>query len=409
MVYMGQATPETRCMVSGNIMHEYIPILIPIVLTGALIYKHRISFDNGNIRKIFGVFFIWCLLVAFKYGYGLGSNQAIGLTFFLFYAILIAYVHVNVFKKNFFDIFEHAMKWMCIFSLLLWGAYFLFPSTLTSLFHASQEVAYGNNFLYLYTWMDPAKGQLYLGIPRNAGFSWEPGRFAIIICIAICFNILRTNWSFKNITFWIFLFTLLTTFSTTGYVICVITLSLWLLLRRGLKYKIMFVLVFAFSIYSYTSLDFLGEKIEEQSDIQQMLTKADYQITEANRQDTYYASLDRFTALYFESQNVLNDPILGYTQITTNSYFSKNFSNNISLTGGFLKLFGWFGIPLGLLLYMILFRSSIKIANDYCYDGVANYMIFICLIMASVSYTIYGIPIFTTFWYYGLFSNRHEI
>ena len=89
MIYMGQATHETHCMAYGNIVNDFIPIMIPIVLTGVLIYKHRISFDNSNLRKMFGIFIIWCLLAAIKYGYGLGSNQAIVLAFYLFYAIPI--------------------------------------------------------------------------------------------------------------------------------------------------------------------------------------------------------------------------------------------------------------------------------------------------------------------------------
>lgn len=412
LIYMGQATPETRCMISGNIFQEFIPIMIPIVLTGILIYFHKIAFDNVNLQKILGLFFIWCLLTAIKYGYGLGSHQAVGLSFFLFYAVFIAYIHIRVFKKNFFCIFEHAMKYMCLLSMLLWILYLVFPGFFSAIFHASSEVTYGNNFLYLYTWMDPSQGQVYYDIPRNAGFSWEPGRFAILICLALSFNILRTNWSWRNnYTLWIFLCTLLTTFSTTGYMIAIIIISLWLLQKKGGGYKFLFFIVLAFSVYTYTSIDFLGDKIDEQTNFQDMMFKVDEQINSSNMlgEEEYFASLDRFSALYFELQNILHDPILGYSQITTNSFFYQNISTNLRLTGGLLKLFGWFGIPLGLILYIILYNSSKKIAYDYGYSGIAGWLVFICMLLASVSYSIYGVPILTTTWYYGIFSKKHEI
>ena len=113
--------------------------------------------------------------------------------------------------------------------------------------------------------------------------------------------------------------------------------------------------------------------------------------------------------MYFESMNVINDPILGYTQMNQYSYFHNNISSHCILTGGIVKLFGWFGIFIGAFLYWILYKSSKYIAYSYGWKKQQVVAIFLCIVLSSISYVIYSVPIFTTIWFYGYFTKRKKM
>lgn len=100
------------------------------------------------------------------------------------YAIIIAYIHIQVFGCNLLPIYENIIIFFCKIAVVGWLIAVFIPSS-ASLFRLFPETGFGNNILYLFTWMDPVKGQVYSGILRNAGCSWEPGRFAIMVTLAI--------------------------------------------------------------------------------------------------------------------------------------------------------------------------------------------------------------------------------
>ena len=107
--------------------------------------------------------------------------------------------------------------------------------------------------------------------------------------------------------------------------------------------------------------------------------------------------------MVFEWINVKNDPILGYSRNPEHSYFRMNISNNFVLANGLVKILGMYGIFLGIYFYYILFRSSIKIAQDS--DEKRGVALFILFCISSISYQILSVPIFTAFWFYGFFTK----
>lgn len=64
---------------------------------------------------------------------------------------------------------------------------------------------------------------------RNMGMFWEPGAFQIFVNIALLFEILKPKPSVTNVV--VFLITIITTFSTTGYIAIIIVFTLVLLNR----------------------------------------------------------------------------------------------------------------------------------------------------------------------------------
>ena len=220
IIYMAQMTEETSRMIttlSGN----PIPFLIPIVTTVILLIRNPINWNSKKLWNIILIFVLWTLLIIIKYSDY--STQFLSYSFFLFYSLIIAFIHVNVYKENLFGLYEDIIVFLSKLSIFLWLFSIILPGIASTVFNIFPETHFGNNFFYIFNWMSPSGGQYYSGIMRNAGFSWEPGRYAIMLCLAILFNLYRNGIKFKkNKNIIILLLALITTQSTTGYMIVIL-------------------------------------------------------------------------------------------------------------------------------------------------------------------------------------------
>lgn len=404
---MAQMTGDTARMYSG-LSGNPIPLLIPIVMTIILLKRHPISFKNKNLQTILLVVTGWAVLFLIK----LGKINTVELSylFFLYYAIIIAYIHVRVYGQKMFVLYEDIMVKFSQLSLILWGFAVILPGVASSVFHLFPSTVYGNNVLYMFNWMDPAKGQVSL-LLRNAGCTWEPGRFAIMVVLAILCNLSREGIKFngnKNVIY--LLLALFSTQSTTGLSVVIILYTLFYVKRFTVKYVLGIIFLVIPLIVGLFSLDFMGRKIEEQLDVQsqidQTMVSAEW-MNQTRNEGEYAYSMNRFPAMVLEWDNVIHDPILGYGRNTNNSYFSKNISTHITLTGGLIKQFGQYGIPLGFFFYYILYKSSVV------FSLIANvkrkYALLLSFLLFSISYLTFCIPIFTAFWFYGYFKKDESI
>lgn len=407
VIYAAQMTTDTARMV-GGLSGNPVPFLIPIVLTIILLRRNRVSFNNSNLHKILIILFLWSIIILIK-NKALFVTQELSYHFFLFYGIIIAYIHVRVFGTKLFYLYEDIMVKMCYVPIFFWLIGLFFPGLVASFFHQFPETAYGNNFLYIYNWMDPAKGQFYL-IPRNAGLSWEPGRYAIMLTLAICFNLYRNGIRFRgNKELIVLLIALASTQSTTGYTTALI-LFLLFYIKKITVWKLVGVGILSPILLIILNFDFMSKKISSQMDLDSSMDSYEQQFRYAERtrdEGEYAASLGRFSAMYYEWDNVKNDPVLGYGVNTHNSYFYNNISTNFVLTGGIVKIIGMYGIPLGLLLYFFAYKSSETISHTIQYPQ--KYAFFFWLMMSSVSYVVFLVPVFTAFWSWDLFAEKKQI
>jgi hypothetical protein len=107
-----------------------------------------------------------------------------------------------------------------------------------------------------------------VGTYRNCGAFWEPGAYAGFLIIAMIFHYLesKTITDKKSI---VLLVALLSTMSTTGLIALGCFLVLFLGNRVAPIYKIiLFPSIFAAIVIAFISLDFLGDKISEQLDVE---------------------------------------------------------------------------------------------------------------------------------------------
>ena len=161
-------------------------------------------------------------------------------------------------------------------------------------------------------------------------------------------------------------------------------------------------------VYGLLQLDFMGDKIEDRitkaQDVSRLYEQFDYH--NANEDEgTYLGSIDRFEAMTFEWMNLMHDPILGYGRNFEHSFFYTDITTNFRLANGLVKILSNYGILLGLFFFFILIKSSIQLARDSCEKRTLGLFLLLCL--CAISYQILSIPIFTTFWFYGIFRCEH--
>lgn len=409
VIYMAQATDETSRMV-GSISGNPIPFLLPIILTIILCKKHPVSFKNRSLLSILLLYTIWAVCSLIKYG--VYTTQELSYHFFMYYAIIIAFVHNQVFGYKLLPIYENILVFFCKIAIIGWLVAVLLPFSV-SVFRLFPETSYGNHVLYLFHWMDPAKGQIYAGLLRNAGCSWEPGRFAIMVTLAIYCNLCRYGIKFRgNKNIWWLLIALATTQSTTGYFTALVIYLIFFIKKFNLKYFFLSVLVILPIGYGLMRLDFMSEKVltklEEAQDVSRLEESFSWNST-LYEKDEYLGSVDRFDAMVFEWVNFIKDPVLGYGRNTDHSYFYTHITTNFVLANGLVKILGMYGIILGVYFFYILFISSREIAK--CSNQPRQLALFILFCLSAISYPILSVPIFTSFWLYGLFEpiQKHNI
>lgn len=406
VIYMAQVDHYTSRMV-GTLSSPYFPFFFPIILTLILLDRNKVKFDDKRLIRICLTMAIWTVLL-FSHKQTYGSDQY-SWYFFLFYSIIIAYIHVQVFGKTLVPLYENIMMKFSLISLALWGISVIYPGS-ASFFRQFPEVGnYGNNMLYIFTWTDPSRiaTASYHGIVRNCGLTWEPGRFAIMILLALYCNLARNGIKFKgNWSGIILLLALISTLSTTGLLGAIFLYSIFTFKKFDLQYILAFLIIIIPVTYQLTKLEFMSEKIEEQldldSEIKKINTSIDY-VNKVKESNEYTGSLARFPSMYFEIINIQHDPILGYGRNTGKSYFAQRISGNFILVGGLLKIFGQYGIPLGIILYLILFRSSSALGRDFKIRKITLFVLFLIIL---VSYPLFITPVFMAFWFYGIFRKE---
>ena len=405
VIYMAQMTSETGRMV-GGISGNPIPLLIPIVLTIILLIRNPISFRDMKLWTLVGILGAWTIAICYKFhDYSLSN---LSYYVFLFYAIIIAFIQIRVYGRDLFPIYEHIMVVLSLISLIMWGIAVLWPST-DDFFRQFPETSYGNNLFYLFNWMDPEKGQISGSIIRNAGCSWEPGRFAIMLIPAILINLSREGITFvDNKKIIILLLALISTMSTTGYSIVFILYVFFWFNKINAKSILSFIfIVIPLATYLF-SLDFMGGKIQNKANYEGLTRERVHNINYNAKEygEGYLGSLDRFESAYFEWINFQKEPLLGYGRNTAKSWFRQIVSKNLVLTGGLVKIPSQFGIFVGFILYVILFYSSQKISLTFWSQR--QFAFALALLLSSISYVIFCIPIFTAFWLYGLFCYEED-
>lgn len=389
IIYAGMAIPATNSMMFYN--NDLLAFIIPIILTIILVIKHRIIYIDSKVLLIYLIFTLWVILQVIKY-----RQIYLTYTFFLYYNLTIAILLVKIYGFKLFILYEDILVKLSLIAILGWMFsiffYGIILDILTTVGFNSEISSFAtvksNILIFSLTSNEKYSDSMYAGLIRNSGFSWEPGRYAIMVILAIFINFVRCNFKvFKNTNFWILLIALLSTQSTTGFAFLILLLFLYLYNKRSNKIFAS-ILIIPFMLIVLT-LPFMLDKITNLWYNEENLNSiVDY--TNAGVRETSY-SLQRFDAMYMQFQNLIRDPILGYGVEIKNSFVKKQ-SPFINTPHGLITIFSRFGIILGFLIFKMTYRTSVLISNTYKFKGKFFYLYL--FIVMSMSYDITTVPLF---------------
>jgi len=183
------------------------------------IKKAFLTFLN-NIRKNRAVLFLLFLLFVYIFSFLLHrefSKEGLSTLAFVFCVALFAFAFTSIVKFSYFvKMYRIIFPILCAISLIVFSVS-LFSTSNFSLFRFETSANYTYNNFYLLCF------QITRNQKRNCGIFWEPGLFAIFVNIAFIFEFIDIKRKKpKVVSCALYLLTLISTFSTAGYIIFVV-------------------------------------------------------------------------------------------------------------------------------------------------------------------------------------------
>lgn len=370
-----------------------------VLLSTVLAVKKNIVFNKRFFLLLF-CYLIYYLAITIKYG-------EIHPTIFIFYSLLfyVVYVVIHGLKSDLFALYETVLFHLAIVGLVMWLIQVIMGGdTLYNYFGKISSIAdfsfvtMGGLNTILYS-VQPSSASVLFDFlpPRNCGFAWEPGGFAVFLCLAIFINLFITKTYIKSkIQFGILVLALLSTQSTTGYVIfLIIILSYYFNRKLGVVLLLLPVVIAV--LITIVSLPFMSEKIRTLiNETNEMAV-----IVEASIGSETTTTPQRFTSLKIALKDFRDNPILGLGGNMEESWITQSRAN-ISPISGIGNLLAHFGV-IGFLFFSVLsFNTSIFLSKHFNYNN--KMLFFIIIFLISVSYTIILLPLFMSFWMFRFFT-----
>lgn len=370
--------------------------VIYIIIYFIYFYKYCFTRSKYPLNLLLAIMVGWYLAQCIKH------NQITSIDFRLIYSIILCHVSFYLYKgKEFFLYFEKVLVHLTILSLIVWGLGMIATGPMQS-FVRNISVWDNGNTTYGNMIVVALGNQWTNGILRNIGFTWEAGRFSAFLVIGLFNNLLIHNFKIKNNKpLLILTIGLITTFSTTGFgaAICVLLLYIY---NKSTKYKIVLITICILLSPTILALDFIGDKLRDTMNVQQEIHDMEYSFYVYN---TSQITPQRFTGLYLDLQNWLHDFWLGYN-LNQDSYAEKIMFNGYSvwLSNGIIQIFSKYGLFIGLFFYWQLFKSSIKLSQDFNYKGTLIFAL--TFILINISYDFWSSAITLHYVLYHIYSTK---
>lgn len=248
--------------------------------------------------------------------------------------IFIAFILTLTYDfKEIIFYFNNLMTFLAIFSLATYFVSIMFPQVIKILpmigFVYDSRVEMHNAFFSVCT-LNPT----YF---RNYGFTWEPGAYSILLCVALFITLFMQKLNKKRVL--IFICTIFTTFSTTGY-FCLAIILIVAILRKNIsltKYK-KFIFIIIFTLVLMTI--FVPKSLLDVT-----FSKLDGLFS--NGESVAYTTESRLNAIKYPFKAFISSPIIGvgYNNFAyLNKYICDGLAVN-TIINWFACLGLIFGIP----------------------------------------------------------------
>lgn len=321
-------------------------LLIFLFISGIIFYYKKLKIDSVLI-----IFFFFLLLITFiqyfQFNF-ISYNTAFG----TLVRFLLPYFLIKIIGKNYLKYYINILYFFAIISLLFYLPSILFPNFLKILLDISsstgiQKLEVENN-LIIYS----ARVVTRLGVLRNSGLFWEPGAYSGFLIIALLFNIVQSEklWNWGN---FIFIITIVSTFSTAGYIALFLTIFFYFatsLKRRGVYYLLIPLFCFG-AWFAYFNTDFLGSRINSE-------------LTETDKNELEYTG--RIGSGKKDLKDIVKYPFFGRGRNVATRFDNFNEKDILEFhrTNGVTD----FVVKYGLLFSLFYLFNIYKSFNSFCYN-----------------------------------------
>lgn len=222
----------------------------------------------------------------------------------------------------------------------------------------------------------------------NSGFAYEPGSYSIVLGIALIFSIIEQG---KLLTKYgiVFILSLLSTFSTAGYIALFIILIGYaynqIILKRNVNRVAVFFVLLFLSCVIFTIVDFMQEKIESQVELLQ----------------DPYETRGRFASAQADITTWLTNPLWG-TGKSEATYLETAYQLGFTSehrVNGLAQFLAKFGIIMFLLYLYLLYRSLEIYALNSGLNNMSYFFYYIAILSLAFSQICLQWPIFIVLLY----------
>jgi hypothetical protein len=340
------------------------PLIIQFcIMTGIAIYFFRIGRRFSNISLI--------ILAPFLTSYLLQAIQfpnlyiLIAQSLFMFIKFMICYLVIEIVKYRFNFTYVKLIYFLALVSFIFYPTQFnmglqesiknSIGSIIKPIGLQEDSIEIGKTLILFNYHFNMGPG--YDGLQRNCGPFWEPGMFAVFINIALLINLYINKASLFSRVNIVLIIALITTLSTTGIIVLFLIIISKFILDKRVELAILYIpVVFAIVFIAYINLwklDFIGEKITSQID------------------NASYTPYSRFGAALYHFEALKRSPLSGVALFPEET--DKDIGENRIVTpNGISLIFYAYGIPVGLLYYLIFY---ISLSRWLRYNGIDNRMI----------------------------------
>lgn len=318
------------------------------------------------------IVFILTIVIAQKNALGFVSYPGV---FALLLKILLGLFTIYFYQLKKMDVLDTYIKILAFLSLISIPFYIL-----------NQFGFYGFEFneiktIILFTFREKISHE---GNVRSSGMFWEPGAYAGYLLLALLFIALKngkfTLGVYKKESFWIVI-ALITTQSTTGYLILLLILSMHALQNYKWGKIVVFPAILLISLGAYTSLPFLKDKVE-----QQFITS-----TEMSKGDV---SNSRFGSLKMDMEYIRAQPLIGNgLDIKTRYRFHPEVTEDIGNGNGMSNFLACWGVPFFLIWLYFVYKSALNVSQSK--NIAIVFLIFIILLLQGEQFL--NFPLFLLF------------
>lgn len=264
--------------------------------------------------------------------------------------IIVGFIIATCIDINeYITIYSNIMFFLAVYSLAIYGVNLIVPSVIQGLpylgtVYTSSAEIHDAFFSVAIT------NSINV---RNYGIAWEPGAFSLLICLALLFEMaFYKTINYKKVI--IYIITIVTTFSTTGYIVMIGILYATFFYRRKISRRernVLLIIILSIILF----VCFSPEKIKE------LVFAKLNGLFNGNTVELAYTTQSRINAIKYPIQAFLSSPLIGvgYEQF---SIVNKTLCDSVA-TNTIINWYAVLGVLFGLPCSIGLFRFLCQITN----------------------------------------------